>query len=128
MIKLTATKDMEVINYVEYQGKFSDYEMTGWFRDLHSSASIKVQDNYSTRFYCPKDSENKQAIELPKCSIASSIIKEIKERADTGLDKYGVTLDRDDLTPEEWIQHAKEEALDFVAYLTKLKQVIKDKE
>ena len=65
-------------------------------------------------------------IELPKCSIASSIIKQIKERADVGLNKYGVTLDRDDLTQEEWIQHAIEEALDFAGYLTKLKQIIKN--
>ena len=69
-----------------------------------------------------------ETIRLPECSIASDIIKQIKNRADVGLSKYGVTLDRDDLTQEEWIQHAIEEALDFAGYLTKLKKIIKDKD
>lgn len=69
----------------------------------------------------------KETIKLPECSVASSVIKQVKERADVGLNKYGATLDRDDLTQEQWIQHAIEEALDFAGYLTKLKEVIKDK-
>lgn len=68
---------------------------------------------------------DKEVIELPQCLIASSIIKQVKERADVGLAKYGVTLDREDLTQEEWIQHAIEEALDFAGYLTRLKEIIK---
>lgn len=68
----------------------------------------------------------KETIELPECSVASSVIKQVKERADVGLAKYGVTLDRDDLNAEEWVQHAIEEALDFAGYLTKLKEVIKN--
>jgi len=69
----------------------------------------------------------KETIELPECPIASDIIKQIKSRADIGLNKYGVTLDRKDLTQEEWIQHAIEEALDFAGYLTKFKQIMQEK-
>ena len=67
-----------------------------------------------------------KTIELPQCPIASETMRQIKNRADVGLAKYGVTLDRDDLTQEQWIQHAIEEALDFAGYLTKLKQIIKE--
>jgi hypothetical protein len=54
-------------------------------------------------------------------SIVFSIIKKFKERADFGMKKYGKTLDRDDLTTLEWIQHAQEEHMDAILYLEKLK-------
>jgi hypothetical protein len=33
-------------------------------------------------------------------------------------------MDRNDLTVKEWLQHAQEEAMDFVVYLEKLKQLL----
>jgi hypothetical protein len=57
-------------------------------------------------------------------SIVFSIIKKFKERADFGMKKYGKTLDRDDLTTLEWIQHAQEEHMDAILYLEKLKTQI----
>ena len=38
-------------------------------------------------------------------------------RAHFGLKKYGVTLDRQDLSQMEVLQHAKEEAMDLVRYI-----------
>ena len=38
-------------------------------------------------------------------------------RHEMGLAKYGTTVDRDDLTPSQWCQHAIEELLDGAAYL-----------
>jgi hypothetical protein len=55
-------------------------------------------------------------------SIVFSIIRKFKERADFGMKKYGKTLDRDDLTTLEWIQHAQEEHMDAILYLEKLKK------
>lgn len=48
----------------------------------------------------------------------------LDERHAAGLAKYGVTVDRDDLTPEQWCQHAIEEGLDGVAYLMRLKDTL----
>ena len=56
--------------------------------------------------------------------IIYKVVKLIKDRADKGLQTYGVTMDRDDLTPEEWIDHAIEEALDLAIYLTKIKTIM----
>ena len=58
-------------------------------------------------------------------SIVQTIIDEHIARADKGYTKYGHDLDRDDLTIEDWIEHAKTEAMDFVLYLEKLKQEFK---
>ena len=55
-------------------------------------------------------------------SIVGSVINQFKQRSEVGINKYGVTLDRNDLTTLEWIEHAKQEAMDFVLYLEKLKQ------
>lgn len=56
-------------------------------------------------------------------SVTDEVIKDIKSRREMGYSKYGVTLDRDDLTREEWLNHAYEEALDLANYLKKLIQI-----
>jgi len=55
-------------------------------------------------------------------SIVYKIAFRLKYRADIGLKKYGVNMDRKDLTQKEWIDHAIEEALDLALYLEKLKE------
>jgi hypothetical protein len=59
-----------------------------------------------------------------KDTILESVINQFKERSEVGIKKYGVTLDRTDLSSLEWINHAQQEAMDFVLYLEKLKQTI----
>lgn len=57
-------------------------------------------------------------------SVVYSIIEQFKQRSDFGLEKYGTNLDRTDLKPIDWIQHAQEEHMDAILYLEKLKNVI----
>jgi hypothetical protein len=57
-----------------------------------------------------------------KDTIVDSVVEQFKQRSKTGIEKYGVTLDRTDLTRLEWLQHAQEEAMDMILYLEKLKQ------
>ena len=62
-------------------------------------------------------------IDLSKTdSVVSSVVKQFVSRAEVGLVKYGKTLDRNDLSFLEWIQHAQEEHMDAILYLEKLKQ------
>lgn len=55
-------------------------------------------------------------------SVVASVIRKFKVRADFGQKKYGTTLDRNDLSIVEWINHAQEEHMDAILYLEKLKQ------
>ena len=55
-------------------------------------------------------------------SIVTSVIKQFEERSLKGKEKYGVDLDRNDLTLLEWIEHAKQEHMDAILYLEKIKQ------
>jgi len=53
-------------------------------------------------------------------SIVDAVCNDLKERSERGIKKYGVTLDRNDLSQRDWLQHAYEEALDLANYLKKL--------
>ena len=53
--------------------------------------------------------------------ILDEVIKEFKERENRGVKKYGTTMDRKDLNFDEWVQHLREELMDAILYLTKLK-------
>jgi len=55
-------------------------------------------------------------------SIVRSIIQQFEERSVKGKEKYGTDLDRTDLSLLEWIEHAKQEHMDAILYLEKLKQ------
>lgn len=57
-------------------------------------------------------------------SIVESVVKKFKSRSDVGIKKYGTTLDRSDLKPLDWINHAQEEAMDFCLYLERLRKEV----
>jgi hypothetical protein len=59
-------------------------------------------------------------------SVVFSVIEGFKQRADIGFKKYGVNLDRQDLSLQDWIQHAQEEHMDAILYLEKIKQIEKN--
>jgi hypothetical protein len=56
-------------------------------------------------------------------SIIQSIIDDLESREKKGLETYGTTVDRNDLTQDEWMQHLYEELLDSAVYLKKLMQM-----
>ena len=53
-------------------------------------------------------------------SITEGVIAKIRERAATGERKYGVTMDRNDLTVEQWLNHLQQELMDATVYTEKL--------
>ena len=56
-------------------------------------------------------------------TIVSSIVQKFLQRSEIGKKKYGVTLDREDLSTLDWITHAQEEMMDGILYLEKLKKI-----
>ena len=55
-------------------------------------------------------------------STTSALIELLIQRDYLGRVKYGLTLDRTDLTREEWLQHLIEELLDGAGYALRAKQ------
>jgi len=52
--------------------------------------------------------------------VTEQVINDIQQRELKGIETYGTTMDRQDLTQDQWLQHAYEESLDFCIYLKKL--------
>lgn len=58
---------------------------------------------------------------MKKDKIVQQVIKKFEQRSEVGIRKYGTTLEENNLNIEEWINHAIEEQMDNILYLTKLK-------
>jgi len=57
-------------------------------------------------------------------TITQAVVDQFRTRAEAGKAKYGVTMDRNDLTTQQWLQHLQEELMDAVVYIEKLKKVM----
>jgi tRNA A37 threonylcarbamoyladenosine biosynthesis protein TsaE len=60
-------------------------------------------------------------------SHVESVVNQFRNRSRIGIKKYNTTLDRNDLSVIEWLQHLKEELMDAVLYVEKLKSEHKNK-
>ena len=71
------------------------------------------------------DIEDREVISDPKKSdrYVQQIKEKFEQRSQTGIKKYGTTLERDDLSLQDWLTHFEEELMDGLLYL----QVLKDK-
>ena len=58
-----------------------------------------------------------------KDTIVESVIDKYKERSETGIRKYGTTMDRNDLNLSDWLTHLQEELMDATLYLEKVKNI-----
>lgn len=58
-------------------------------------------------------------------SIVQAVIDKHAARAAHGRRKYGVTMDRGDLTVLQWLDHLQEECMDAAVYLERLRREIK---
>jgi hypothetical protein len=50
-----------------------------------------------------------------------SVVNKYKERSSEGISKYGTTLEREDLSFLEWLNHLQEELMDATLYIERLK-------
>jgi hypothetical protein len=54
-------------------------------------------------------------------AITDAVVVQLRTRAEKGKSKYGTTMERDDLTLMQWLQHLQEELMDAAVYVEKLK-------
>lgn len=59
--------------------------------------------------------------------VLTKVIEDMRQREAKGLETYGTTMDRKDLTTGQWITHLREELQDAILYLKKLEQIHNDK-
>ena len=54
--------------------------------------------------------------------IVERVRTKLYQRSQTGITKYGTTMERTDLSRLDWLRHAQEELLDGAVYLERLIQ------
>jgi hypothetical protein len=81
-------------------------------------SGYNVLSDWGNLTYMRKD----ECIEFVEDPIVESVINQFKTRSEIGIKKYGTTLERNDLSTLEWLQHLQEELMDAVCYIEKLKQ------
>jgi hypothetical protein len=57
-------------------------------------------------------------------SVVESVISKIRSRSNVGIKKYNTTMDRNDLSNIDWLNHLQEELMDAIIYVEKLKSNI----
>lgn len=61
------------------------------------------------------------------CNVTEEIKAYFDKRTEVGFEKYGVTMDREDLNEVEWCSHAIDELADGIQYLWKLRGLLQSK-
>jgi hypothetical protein len=68
--------------------------------------------------------DSNSRIVLKADSIVDSVVDKFIDRSRVGKVKYGVTLDREDWSLDQWIEAAIEEHMDAILYLQKIRTVV----
>ena len=61
-----------------------------------------------------------------KDRIVDNVINQFAIRSKKGVEKYGVTLERNDIDLLGWVQHLQEELMDAVLYVERIKHDIQN--
>lgn len=56
--------------------------------------------------------------------IVESVVSKYKHRSKAGIEKYGTTLEQNNLSFEKWLTHLQEELMDATLYIEKMKQIL----
>lgn len=127
-----SSKVGQSFNVIGYDDSYEAYlvEVPGYAgRFIYKQDCEHLHDNVSATSgqYCDKcycyaiDFASKKCINCDKTdSVVEEVIQMFRERSETGIRKYGTTLDRTDLDLKQWIQHALEEHMDAILYLRRI--------
>lgn len=95
-------------------------ELSHQYRDelerLQKDRSVNAEQPEPPKTH-PHDEKYPGTIHM-ECEEA--VRKKLAIRRDLGRSKYGHTMERDDLSQEDWLLHAQEEAMDTCVYLERL--------
>ena len=61
-------------------------------------------------------------------NIVERVVSLFRSRSERGIEKYGTTLDKNELSNREWLQHLQEELMDAALYVEKIKSIIDERE
>lgn len=83
-------------------------------RELKRQLEVLVEEVERDLAKAPADGDQAEA---PRDRVVEAVRADLLRRSQLGIKKYGVTLERTDLSLKDWLQHAYEETLDQANYL-----------
>lgn len=96
-------------------------------RKDHCCESVLLDERERLHVVIDRNMGKAQASASPDANVEKNR-QLLLERSLVGLQKYGVTTERDDLTLEQWLQHLLEELLDAANYIQAAKHNLKGNE
>jgi hypothetical protein len=115
--KIVAGKSSEAIS--EYV-----YPMSS---KLHSDRKFVLIKHFDQNRALAEKLFSVSAMTIDDSTALASLMQQFREREQTGIKKYGKTVDRDDLSLDQWEQHLKEELMDALMYIEARQQAAKRK-
>jgi hypothetical protein len=93
-----------------------------WFED-QTAPNAYAQKKYKHII----NNEDTHRLVCKTDSIVDHVVDKFISRAKFGKQKYNNTMDRTDLSIDEWLEHAIEEHMDAILYLNKIKKELSGK-
>ena len=96
--------------------------------ELKKNSQVPVIDQVIWREYSDnrnhKEWTYQQLVELSesKDKHVEEVVDLYRERSAAGFKKYGTTLERNDLTIDQWLNHLMEELMDATLYISKIRE------
>jgi hypothetical protein len=105
----------------------------GWEDGLEFTISKIVNyTSYGSVYFGGKNGDGVRECHLElvkpkKDPIVKSVLKKYKQRSKVGIEKYGCTLERTDLTDEEWFEHLQFELMDATLYIERILKALHER-
>lgn len=112
------------INRDSIYNKVSEILKKEYDKFPNESKKSWVKDDYP--YFVSHTAESYHNTEKSGDTVVDEIREKFLERSKVGQAKYGTNLDRKDLSTIEWLNHAIEEQMDSILYLTKLKRELNE--
>lgn len=121
-------------NNTDFKTNVKSTQLYKLIKDMKEEYNL-INDKYYVSLGFSKDypyfvSHTAESYPNPETSgdtVVDEIREKFLERSKVGQAKYGTNLDRKDLSTIEWLNHAIEEQMDSILYLTKLKRELSNK-
>lgn len=68
--------------------------------------------------------ESTSTADIKVDSVVEAVVSKMRHRSAVGIKKYNTTMDRNDLSNIDWLNHLQEELMDAIIYVEKLKSNI----
>lgn len=104
------------LRHIEFQRelRWAEQNKTNTMGSLTSAIADKLKEQEEERFRDLREPK------IKTFNVIKAVQDDLQLRAELGLKKYGTTLDRKDLTTDQWLEHTYQELLDAACYIKKL--------